>query len=380
MHSSQLRLLAAVAALSSFPSLPAQGDLLYSVTSVDGLLRTVNVATATTTAGVLIVSSTGGSAIQCNGMARDPISGQIYALVRFGMGPRNLCTLAPATGVATIIGPMSDQFAGIAFRADGALFGVTGDGANTPETLFSINPANAQATPVMTLGNGNDGETICFAPDGFLYHASGLGVPNVDEFFERIDSFANTVTGLPLSGYDYDELLSLTSYTGASLIGADLNDDLLAFTTAGHVSYLGTLDHSFVKGLVWVPSPASQAFFRPYGDGCTTAAGAIPILIGSGTPSGGQTVGVHLRSAPGVSFGLLAGGFGTGVVPVPSAACPVQVVPVFFTFGLFTGGSGEFDLSIALPAVFAPIDVYFQTGVLDGTGFVVSNPLQMHAR
>ena len=63
-----------------------------------------------TTATMPIVAS-GIGATQCNGMARDPNSGVVYVLARFpGSSVRNLCTLDLATGAATIIGPMSDNF------------------------------------------------------------------------------------------------------------------------------------------------------------------------------------------------------------------------------------------------------------------------------
>jgi hypothetical protein len=378
MHTTRSVSFAATAALLVFPALRAQGDLLYSVTSIDGTLRTVSLLTATTTSSVQIVNGSNVPAVQCNGMARDPISGQVYALVRFTGAARNLCTLNLQTGVATVIGAMADSFAGLAFRIDGTLFGVTGDGAVTPETLYTINTANAQATFVRALGNGNDGETIAFAPDLSLYHASGLGTPNANEVFERLDTFTNTLTNVPLSGYDYDELLALTSYTGGVLIGADLNDDLLSITTGGAVSWIGTLDHSFVKGLVIVPSPNTQPFLRGYGDGCALAAGPIPILFGSGVPIAGQTIGVHLRHAPLVTFGLIAVGFGSGVLPIPSPTCQVQVSPVVVASGFVTNGLGEFDFLLALPAGLSPFDLFFQTGVLDGTGFVVSNAVQMH--
>jgi len=377
MHNTRFVSFAAAAALL-VPALRAQGDLLYSVNSVDGLLRTVSLLTATTTSSVQIVRSTGGNATVCNGMSRDPISGQVYALVRFTGNVRDLCTLDLQTGVATVVGTMSDAFAGIAFRIDGTLFGVTGDGAAVPETLFTIDTTTAAATQVMALGAGSDGETIGFAADLSLYHASGLGSPNVDEVFERIDTFTNTLTNVPLTGYDYDELLALTSYTGGNMIGADFNDELVVFTTAGHATFLGALDHSFVKGLVFVPSPNTQPFFRAYGDGCPLAAGAIPILFGSGTPSAGQTVGVHLRHAPGVTFGLLAVGFGNGTLPVPSPSCQVQINPVVVASGFVTSGLGEFDFLLALPPGFLPIDLFFQAGVIDGAAFAVSNPLQMH--
>ena len=92
---------------------------------------------------------------------------------------------ATAGEFAAIVGPLAQNFAGLAFRGDGVLFAISGDGAATPETLWTISTATAQASVVQALGNGSDGETIAFAPDGFLYHASGLGLPNVDEVFER---------------------------------------------------------------------------------------------------------------------------------------------------------------------------------------------------
>ena len=55
------------------------------------------------------------------------------------------------------------------------LIGVTGDGATTPESLFALNMANASATFLMSLGHGQDGETIAFNPvNGLIYHASGI--------------------------------------------------------------------------------------------------------------------------------------------------------------------------------------------------------------
>ena len=52
------------------------------------------------------------------------------------------------------------------------LYGVTGDGADTPESLFTIDITTAATTLVLALGNGSDGEEI--ASDGILLlHASG---------------------------------------------------------------------------------------------------------------------------------------------------------------------------------------------------------------
>ena len=66
------------------------------------------------------------------------------------------------------------------------LWGVSGDGATTPESLFTINITDASITFQTTLGNGEDGEGIAYNPtDGLLYHTSG----DVDgeQYFETVD-------------------------------------------------------------------------------------------------------------------------------------------------------------------------------------------------
>src|SRR5439155_12783760 len=97
------------------------------------------------------------------------------ALLRLqGQSGRQLVKIDSGTGVATSIGNTGDNFAGLAFDSNGTLYGVTGDGATVPETLYTLSTSDASKTLVCTLGNGSDGEVIAFNPDdGLLYHASG---------------------------------------------------------------------------------------------------------------------------------------------------------------------------------------------------------------
>jgi hypothetical protein len=106
----------------------------------------------------------GFTVLGINGLAKHPSNGTIYAVVRVSGGPRRLATLDPSTGVLTDIGSLGDNFSQITFDSAGTLFGVTGDGATVPETLFQINPADATTTADMTLGNGGDGEVVTFVP------------------------------------------------------------------------------------------------------------------------------------------------------------------------------------------------------------------------
>lgn len=67
-----------------------------------------------------------------------------------------------------------------------ALWGVTGDGASTSESLFTISTSDASITFQTALGNGDDGEAIGFNPNnGLLYHMSGID--NGEQFFETVN-------------------------------------------------------------------------------------------------------------------------------------------------------------------------------------------------
>ena len=124
-----------------------------------------------------------------NGLATNPLTGELFAVLKLqGQSGRQLVTLDPLTGVATSIGDTSEKIAGLTFDSSGTLYGVSGDGGNTPETLFTIDTGTGVLTQFVTLGAGDDGETIAFNPDdGMIYHTSGLGTQNVDEIFESID-------------------------------------------------------------------------------------------------------------------------------------------------------------------------------------------------
>jgi len=174
-----------------------------------------------------------------------------------------LATLDEATGVAASIGIVNQKFAGIAFADDGTLYGISGDGAAVPESLFTLNINTGSASLVVQLGNGSDGETIAFNPDdGLLYHASGIGNQNQvanGEIFETIDPGTLAVTNVPLSQDDYQELTALMFSDGGFLAGdvGDTNVDDPGFyhiSAAGVVTFLGAMDH-VTKGLVPVPEP-----------------------------------------------------------------------------------------------------------------------------
>ncbi|MET4577969.1 hypothetical protein [Ottowia thiooxydans] len=131
-----------------------------------------------------LITVAGRSIIGANGLAMDPTSHTAYAIVRAsGVSGRLLITLDLTTGAGTEIGNLGDNFSSIAFRSDGQLFGVTGDGATVPETLYSIDKTTASKTLAIALGNGADGEVIAFNPEsGDFHHFSGNGTAVYEKF------------------------------------------------------------------------------------------------------------------------------------------------------------------------------------------------------
>lgn len=110
-----------------------------------------------------------------------------------------------------------------------------------PESLYLLNQSDASATFIMSLGNGDDGETIGYNPiDGLLYHASGIS--NGNRYWESIDvSTATIVTSGQLTGPDVtNETFSMTydSVTGSFLV-ADRVNGFFDVTLGGTATKLG---------------------------------------------------------------------------------------------------------------------------------------------
>lgn len=145
---------------------------LYSASPFQPLLFQ-NETVGFTNVGCIPITLAGGTVNGTNAMARHPTTGVVHAVLKTE-GDRILATIDLATGNATPIGSLGDKFSALTFSPDGAtLYGVTGDGAATPETLFTIDPQTAARTQVQSLGNGADGEVIASDAAGTLYHWSG---------------------------------------------------------------------------------------------------------------------------------------------------------------------------------------------------------------
>ena len=238
-------------AISSFGVATATAQTFYSVSRDDALLRQLDPATGTTISSTMMTLA-GQSINGATGLAKHPASLKLFAILKLqGVSGRELVTIDPLTGVVTSIGNTGAKFAGLAFSCDRTLFGITGDGANVPETLFTISTLNASTSLALTLGAGDDGETIAFHPgDGLLYHVSGR-TPGSSEIFESIDLNTLAVTNIPLSGDAYFEATAL-AYDPLSneLLLADLANNLYTITRGGVATMIGGVGRH-PKGLAY---------------------------------------------------------------------------------------------------------------------------------
>lgn len=358
------------------------GDFLYTVSSGDDNLRIVDAFTGQTTS-TLQMSLTSGTIQQCNGLALNPGTQDLWVIVKVqGQTGRALGRVNVTTGLITTIGSTGQNFAGIAFDQGGTLYGVTGDGATTPETLYTISTATAQTSLVMPLGAGTDGETIAWGfQDGRLYHVSGLGTPNVDEIFEKIDPSTKTVTQIPLSGEDFEEATALHHVTGGVFFLADLNQDLFVIDDKGKVSKIGLMDH-IAKGMAYLPT-STGAFNRAYGYGCAGPSAHTPVLVGRGTPSAGGIASLGLLNGAGGATGVIVLGWGSNVVPLVPG-CDIQIAPVsplFLPLSLSAGGAGDGTATLQFPLPPAILVTgYWQAAVFENNTITLTNPVVMRVR
>ncbi len=269
--------LAACVLISGIVLAQPVSPVLYSCTSNDDQLRTIDPTTGGTT-GSISISVVGGTVDGCTGLATDPQTQVLYAIIKFtdinDSSSRVLATVNPATGAATVVGNFNTGFAGIAFSCTG-LYGVTGDGGSPSETLFTVSTADASVTQMLALGQGNDGETIGFNPvDGLMYHASGhtdaCAGSDSGVCYESIDLNTLTVTDIDISGGSLidEEAQALTWWAeqGVFLWKQDHSSDapLFRVTTGGAETLIGDMDHQ-AKGLAFVPVnfPASCGLATP---------------------------------------------------------------------------------------------------------------------
>lgn len=358
--------------------LPGQGDRWFTVNSLDADLRRIDPMNAATLQS-RAMSTTAGTIVGANGLAVHPRTGEVFVVLRLlGQSGRFLARLDVDSATATTIGQLGDNFASLAFDDTGTLFGVTGDGASVPETLFTIDLATGRPTHFLTLGNGDAGEAIGFhTPSGLLYHASGLGMPNRREVLETIDPRTRVGTNVPLSRGDWDEAQAIAHFAGDVMLAVDVTQAFWALSTTGEIDLLGFVDH-FPKGLANVPATGG-AYHAAYGFGSRAPSRSIPMLAARGAPAPGSTIVLQVRNGAPRAPALLTLGLGTQQF----ALTPDDVLQNLPLSGLVVplalGTGGHADLPLPIPAG-APFDGWFQVGQLTGSELSLTNGLHVHVQ
>jgi hypothetical protein len=175
----------------------------------------------------------------------DALNGRLYAVLKIqGVTGRVLATIDPTTGESTQIGNLGDNFSSLSFREDGQLFGVTGNGAVVPETLWLIDKATGAKSVATALGAGADGDIVAYNPvDDFFYHWSG----STTVVYEKVLSTPPyTITNIPIIGtttgetfgavWDPCQTRDIGGLQTLVFIGSNIASNFNFWTTGGNVT------------------------------------------------------------------------------------------------------------------------------------------------
>ena len=361
-----------IACMAVFAGTAAAGTL-YGISNGFGLpannqIYQIDPATAAISSAVQ-VTLPGFTVSNSQALAAHPTTGVLYAVIQTSAPTtgRRLVTIDPATGVATSIGALATQISTLAFKADGTLLGVSGDGATTnPETLYSVSTTTGALTLQFALGNGLDGETIAMHPSGLLYHSSG----NATALFESIDLSTMAVT--PLVSPSGECFAMGYSVLLGQMYLSDINSDLFTVNlTNGARTLVGnipSLDDN--RGLAFVEGTPFTAFCAgdavgstclacgnngAAGRGCANsvfAAGAL--LVSTGTASiASDTLVLTCSEMPGPGLFFQANGtsspisFGDGMLCASVGIIRMGVVFPTANAGSYPGGLTPNPIHIA---------------------------------
>lgn len=177
------------------------------------------------------------------GMTIHPNNGTIYVVVK-NQPTRYLATLDIGTSSITKIATLSDKISSIAFAETGVLYGITGDGGNNPNRLYSIDMSSGDLTELADFSSfiDDDGEAIAFnSVDGLLYRMAG------GSWLYKIELTNFTSTLVTESLMDDGISGHALYFNGSDFIS--LSGDICTMTSSGLQSNCNGLDNDF-KGIL----------------------------------------------------------------------------------------------------------------------------------
>jgi hypothetical protein len=256
-----------------------------------------------------VITLAGFTVTGANALTTDPTTGLVYTVLKVSaVAGRVLATVNVATGVATQVGNLGDNFSSLAFRADGQLFGTTGDGAAVPETLYLIDKANAAPTFARTLGAGADGEVIAHNPnDNSFYHWSGNGTV----VFERIDDTSPYAITSIFSGAANGEIFgAVWDPSVGAFLAHNIASRMAHWSTAGVRTNEQADAGQDVRGLAIVPAPTVVSIVRA-GSNPTNAA-SVDFTVTFSHAMTGVDVTDFVTAVTGATTGTIAAVSGSG--------------------------------------------------------------------
>jgi hypothetical protein len=216
------------------------------------------------TVGTVMVA---GNAVPISGLTFDPTDGVLFGTTNQGATTK-LVTIDPANAQATAVGTIGFSFQGLAFSPGGVLYGyskagITGNPSFPNESLYTINTSTAAATVVGPSGFTNtQGDGMAASSSGTIFFSGNQSNGQLSVLSPSngtASTFANLTggpaTAAPIKGLSFDESGNLFGiYNGSSV-------DLLEIGTTpvgGSVTItdLGPISPS-------APSPLTALAFQP---------------------------------------------------------------------------------------------------------------------
>jgi len=230
--------------------------ILYAVDRDSDVLFVLDQTDASTVSSEAITLA-GGTVDGGLGAAIDPTTGTLWAILKTDQG-RELVTINPVNAVATSIGVLGDNYAGLEFKSDGTLLGLTGDGASDPDRLNVLSKTDASVVSTICdlVNTGEDGESIVNANGVFIHfsaHTPGV-LPDPSYIIEIIDLDNNcAATDIAETG-DFAEELIAAAYcpeTDTIFLGQQHSTpaDLLTMSLAGVGTLIGSTSELVIAGL-----------------------------------------------------------------------------------------------------------------------------------